>query len=344
MRGWPFVGRDAELSSVRACFRTALAAGGASGVIIAGEAGVGKTGLARALLSELGAEGRHTGWITATRALASIPFGAVAGLLPAARLPGRPGVSVLSLAVEHVRAWGQHGPAALAFDDAHLLDGGSAAVLWHLAAQGLIFPVVTVRGGEPVPDAVTQLWKDGRALWLDLDPLPPAAVDRLIEHELPGAVEGVTRTQLHAIAAGNPLALRELLAGALADGTLRQTYGVWHFVGGFRPRGGIRRLLLDRLHPVTPSTRLVLELLELLELLACGEPLPLALLERLADAVSIEAAEARGLAVSERAGGRVQVRLAHPLYGELLRAGLSAGRARLLGSRLARAALATALP
>ncbi|MFC4116335.1 AAA family ATPase [Nonomuraea zeae] len=337
MRRWPFVGRDAELSSVRACFSTTPAAGGAGGVIIAGEAGVGKTGLARELLSELGAEGCHTGWITATRALASIPFGAVAGLLPAARLPGKPGVSVLSLAVDQARTWGEQGRVALAFDDAHLLDGGSAAVLGHLAAQGLIFPVVTVRGGEPVPDAVTQLWKDGRALWLDLDPLPPDAVDRLIEHELPGAIEGVTRTQLHAIAAGNPLALRELLAGALADGTLRQTYGVWHFTGDFRPRGGIRRLLLDRLDPVDPPTRLVLELL------ACGEPLPLALLERLADAASIEAAEARGLAVSERAGTRVQVRLAHPLYGELLRAGLSAGRARLLGSRLARAALDTPL-
>ncbi|MEO3872130.1 helix-turn-helix transcriptional regulator [Nonomuraea sp. B12E4] len=45
----------------------------------------------------------------------------------------------------------------------------------------------------------------------------------------------------------------------------------------------------------------------MLELLACGEPLPLAVLERLSDAASIEAAEGRGLAVSERVGERVQV-------------------------------------
>ncbi|MEO3872129.1 hypothetical protein ABGB18_25215 [Nonomuraea sp. B12E4] len=31
------------------------------------------------------------------------------------------------------------------------------------------------------------------------------------------------------------LDLRELLSGALADGTLRRTYGVWHFTGGYRP-------------------------------------------------------------------------------------------------------------
>ncbi|SDK31772.1 regulatory protein, luxR family [Nonomuraea jiangxiensis] len=328
MRGWPFVGRDAELASARAC-----GSGEAIGVIIAAEAGVGKTRLAREILAGFEADGWHTGWVGATRALASIPFGAVAGLLPADRLPEEPGPSVLSLAADHVRARGAR--VALCFDDAHLLDRGSAAVLGHLAAHGLAFPVVTIRGDEPVPDVVTTLWKDGPARWIDLDPLPPAAVDQLIEHELPGGVEGVTRTQLHGIAAGNPLALRELLSGALADGTLRRTYGVWHFTGDYRPRGGIRQLLADRLHPLDPPTRLVLELL------ACGEPLPLAMLERLTDAASIEAAEGRGLAVSERAGERVLVRLAHPLYGELLRAGLSAGRARLLGSRLAGAALAT---
>ncbi|MEV0381405.1 AAA family ATPase [Nonomuraea sp. NPDC050643] len=333
MRGWPFVGREAELDRIR----SSLSAGEAIGVVVSGEAGVGKTRLAREVLAECAARGSATGWVAATRALARIPFGAVAALLPAERLAHEPGLSILALAESRVREWGAGRPVVVGFDDAHLLDDGSAAVLGHLAARGLVVPVITVRGGEPVPDAVITLWKDGPAGWLDLDPLPPTAVDRLIELELRGGVEGATRTRLHGLAAGNPLALRELLSGALADGTLRRAYGVWHLAGETRPRGGIRRLLLDRLSALEPSTRLVLELL------ACGEPLQPGLLERLAGAASIEEAEGCGLAVSERSGGRVQVRLAHPLYGELLRAGLSAARTRLLAGRLAGAALATPL-
>ncbi|MEV0619380.1 LuxR family transcriptional regulator [Nonomuraea sp. NPDC050404] len=333
MGGWPFVGREAELDRVR----SGLSAGEAIGVVISGEAGLGKTRLAREILAEQAAGGCATGWVASTRALASVPFGAVAALLPAERIPHEPGLSMLPLVAARVREQGGGRRLVLGFDDAHLLDEGSAAVLGHLVAQGLIVPVVTVRGGEPVPDAVVALWKDGPAVWLDLDPLPPTAVDRLLGHELPGDIEGATRTRLHGLAAGNPLALRELLSGALADGTLRRAYGVWHFSGGARLRGGVRRLLLNRLRPLDRPTRLVLELL------ACGEPLQPALLEGLAGAAAVEAAEDCGLAVSERAGARVQLRLAHPLYGELLRAELPAARARLLAGRLAGAALAAPL-
>ncbi|WP_344876345.1 AAA family ATPase, partial [Nonomuraea antimicrobica] len=344
MRGWPFVGREAELDRVRACLST----GEAIGVVVSGEAGVGKTRLAREILAEQAAGGATTGWVAATRALTGIPFGVVAALLsagpppheadlpplPSGPLPHEAGLPLLALAEARVRDWGGGRRVVLGFDDAHLLDEGSAAVLGHLVAQGLVVPVITVRGGEPVPDAVVTLWKDGPAAWLDLDPLPPAAVDRLIEHELHGGVEGATRARLHGLAAGNPLALRELLSAALADGTLRQAYGVWHLSGEARLGGGVRQLLLNRLRPLDRPTRLVLELL------ACGEPLQPALLEALAGPVAVEGAEACGLAVSERSGARVQLRLAHPLYGELLRAGLPAARARLLAGRLARAALA----
>jgi len=52
---------------------------------------------------------------------------------------------------------------ALGVDDAHLLDDVSAALVHQLAATGSEFVVVTVRSGEPVPDPVVGLWKDGLA-------------------------------------------------------------------------------------------------------------------------------------------------------------------------------------
>ncbi|MFG1704184.1 AAA family ATPase [Nonomuraea sp. M3C6] len=333
MRGWPFVGRDEELDIVRSCLRR----GEAIGVVISGEAGIGKTRLAQEILAMLGSESCHTEWVTATAALASIPFGAVAALLPAGRLPEGQGLSVLTAAAAQIRGRAMERRVVIGVDDAHLLDEGSAALIGYLATQRLAFVVATYRAGAPVPDTITMLWKDGQAPWLDLPSLPGPAVDRLVDHALGGDVDGVARGRLRSMAAGNPLALRELLSAALEDRTLRQRHGVWHFTGDYRPRGAMRQVLADRLRPLGPQTRLALELL------ACGEPLPLALLAQLVDLACVDEAEAHGLAVSERAGRRVQVRLAHPLYGEVLRAGLPVSRARQLWWRLAVTLLGTPL-
>jgi DNA-binding CsgD family transcriptional regulator len=79
------------------------------------------------------------------------------------------------------------------------------------------------------------------------------------------------------------------------------------------------------------------------ELVACGEPLPLAIVERLADPAAIGAAEDSGLVVAEADGRRVQTWLAHPLYGDVLRARMRLARSRQLYGSLAAELLGTAL-
>ena len=80
---WPLVGRQAELEVLSA----ALADTRAGGVVLAGEAGIGKTRLAREALARAEAAGLEVEWLAATRAAASIPFGAVSHLLPLAERP-----------------------------------------------------------------------------------------------------------------------------------------------------------------------------------------------------------------------------------------------------------------
>lgn len=330
MRAWPFVGRDGEVRGIRSAFSGA----DATGVVVVGGIGVGKTRLAQELLASFAADGRQTSWMAATEALRSIPFGAIAHLLPDDWPADADRLRVLAAVAGRARAMGGREQVILGFDDAHLLDEGSAALLVHLAARQLAFLVVTVRAGTAVPDAVTALWKDGMADRLDLGGLPAPAVDALVDHVLGGDVDGLTRELLHRTAGGNPLALRELLSHGMATGALREAYGVWRFDGHRQPARTLRQLVESRLRLPTAGPRRVLDLL------ACGEPLPLGWLEAVAGGDAVDATELDGLVVVERDGARLLAGLAHPLYGEVLRAAMPASRARRLRSELARVALA----
>ena len=57
----------------------------------------------------------------------------------------------------------------------------------------------------------------------------------------------------------------------------------------------------------------------MLELVAFGEPLGVAMLSDLSDVAAVETIERKGLVVVERDGRRTEVRLSHPMFGEVLR-------------------------
>ena len=78
-RDWPLVGRGVELHRLH----DLVTDGKSPGVMVAGPAGVGKTRLALECLRLAEAAGLATARVTATRAAAALPFGALAPLLPA---------------------------------------------------------------------------------------------------------------------------------------------------------------------------------------------------------------------------------------------------------------------
>jgi len=87
-------------------------------------------------------------------------------------------------------------PRVLGVDDAHLLDDASAALVYHLVVTGVAFVVATLRTGEPAPEPVTALWKDGAAERLEVRALARTEVGELIEAALDAPVDGLTREQL----------------------------------------------------------------------------------------------------------------------------------------------------
>src|SRR5262245_6397062 len=143
---WPLVGRGEELA-----FVSALMERRRGGVVLAGAGGVGKTRLARAILGVAEARGYATAWATATRAAASIPYGALAELLPE-REGGAEGPLVFfQRAARALRERRDGRSLALAIDDAQLLDGVSAALAQGLSAAGGSFVAVRDRSGEVGP-------------------------------------------------------------------------------------------------------------------------------------------------------------------------------------------------
>jgi DNA-binding CsgD family transcriptional regulator len=313
-RLWPLTGRDADLRAVTAATRP-----GAAGVLVAGPAGVGKTRLVREALAH--ARGRVV-WALGSRAARPFPLGAFAGLVD---LPAADATAVGRV----LAAIAGHGPVVLAVDDAHLLDELSAVVVHRAVVRGTGPVVVTVRDGEPAPDAVTALWKDDLLPRRDLAPLDGTTTAALVARVLGGPVESGSAQRLWALTRGSPLFLRHLLTGEVAAGRVSATSGLWRWTGDAALSPELAALLEREMGALAPAVQ------DVVDLVALGEPVALATLTALTEPRAAESAERRGLVRTDADRDGATVRLGHPLYGEVRRAAMGRVRARRLRGLLA---------
>jgi DNA-binding CsgD family transcriptional regulator len=317
----PFVGRAATLAEVAA----ALAAG--AGALVTGAPGVGKSRVV-AEAARAPAGFRRVLSVTATPAGRSIPFGAFAAAISPGTLAGRDGLGALASALAEVAPAGP-GRVLLCVDDVHHLDPRSTALVDRAVRSGRATVLLTARTGEVVPDEVLALWKDQLLHRMELGPLERTAHDRLLVGLVGGPVDGASRDAMWRITDGNPLFARELVADAVAHGTLAAHRGVWRWSGAIGERWGLVDLVESRIAAAGRAVRPVLEVV------AWGEPVPLAIVERLVESDPLEWAEGGGLLRVADDGGRLACRLAHPLFGEVVRATTPLTRARRLARRLA---------
>jgi hypothetical protein len=288
-----------------------------------GAAGVGKSRLA-AEAARLAAGGAAVERVIATESARGLPFGAFSHLLPADPAAA---ASPIPAAIGALRERSPGRAAIVLVDDAHLLDPGSAALVLALASTGAARPLLTVRSGVPLADALVALWKDRGLLRLDLQPLASDEVAELVDALLGGPADAVVHRRAFELSEGNPLYVREFLADAGRSGALAHSEGLWH-LSGERPRlERLRELIATRTRDLTVAAR------RGLELLALCSPLALAELRELAGSQAIEELEQAGLAVV--ADGEEKVALAHPLHGEVVRDELADEARRRLGRELA---------
>ncbi len=321
---WTLTGRDSELQFIA----ERLTGGESRSVVIAGPAGVGKTRLAREALAVAKRGGRVTRWAAGTNAAAAIPLGAVAHLLPAVETVSEP-LTLLQRAGAAIAEQGKGHRLVIGVDDAHLLDELSVTLLHQLALTRTACVVLTVRTGEPAPDPVVTLWKNGLADRLELTQLPRAAMNRLVTSVLGGVVDSRTIERLWRATRGNALFLRELVEGGCETGKLRMRDGVWRWEGRMEPTPRLREIVQGQLGGLGADERTALELL------ATDEPLGLGRVASLINPEVVAVLERRGLVRVVNSGWRAEVRLAHPIYATVVRDQLPEANACQLRRRLA---------
>ncbi|GAB3399634.1 helix-turn-helix transcriptional regulator [Flindersiella endophytica] len=312
---WPFVGRAEELQLIGA----AISDPGVPGLVLAGAAGVGKTRLLSEAVRTADVSRVHARSVVATPATSSIPFGALASLLPA-ELPnaGSP-TNLLRFAADALAEPAGSRRLVIGVDDAHVLDETSAGLLHQLVQAGQAFVLASIRTGEPAPEPITALWKDELVERVEVQALSHGEMAAVLAQMLGGQVESRTVQSLWDTTRGNMLFLRELVNAGLDTGALAQTEGVYRWEGEWVVAPRLVELVTHRIGLLNTDEH------RALELVAYGEPLGTGALTRLVEPGVLETVESKGLL---RVDESTEVYLAHPLYGEVLRSECPPLRAR----------------
>jgi DNA-binding CsgD family transcriptional regulator len=311
---WPLIGRTDVMRSVDAAISTA----DVSGVLVSGAEGVGKTRMVRAALSAAEKAGHETRLTAGTSSARAIPLGAFTAWAPS-------GVTdTVQLLRGVIDALTGGGSAVLAVDDAHLLDDLSTFVIHQIVSRNAAKVILTVRDGEPIPAATQEIWKAGQFVRVDLKPLVLHETAELLAETLGGAVEPDAAERLWTLTRGNLLYLQNIVEQEVDGGRLVDQGGYWRWIGDPVVPPSLVELVESRIG------ELPAEVSDVVDVVAVGEPIDVAALTAITDAVAVEEAETRGLITLAPAGDGIEVRVAHPLYAEVRRRRAPQSRLRRL--------------
>ncbi|MGO4805566.1 LuxR C-terminal-related transcriptional regulator [Arthrobacter sp. 2MCAF15] len=295
-----------------------------SGAIVVGGAGTGKTAVVKAAIRELG-PGRHLIRLTATPALAAVPFGALAPYL--SRLPDREldsYAAVVEAMADSLKAEAEC--PLFVVDDAHCLDHGTVRQLAQAAATGAATILATCRPGPLIPEEFLSLWDDGIIAKFNLVPLSRTGTHQLCEQVLRADVSPWVSALFHDAADGNPLMLMSLIQHARSTGALGCRHGVWFLLANPDMAQVPAADVVDRqLRSMTPEEKTAATIV------ALAGPLSLAQILRISGPKAVDALDTAGI-IAVSAGHDRLVRPASPIVGEIIRQRVPAGRSSALRS------------
>ncbi|MGV3563002.1 MAG: LuxR C-terminal-related transcriptional regulator [Nocardioides sp.] len=239
-------------------------------VLVVGPPGAGRTHVLEALADQLTGSGTEHCLLRGSDSEAGMPLVPFAPLLSRFGVHlspegGQGALDVYTRLPAQVRAAG----LTVLVDDLHLLTRASQVLLAQLARAGVAL-VATVPGLEDVPRAILDdLGTRGGWGAEHLGPLSDDAVLAMAADRLGDELSAPSAALLLRYAGGNPLVVRELLAGAAGTTT---TGPAGATLGRLRVTPRLTELVDQRLAHLDPAAR------EVVELLAIAGPLPFAAL------------------------------------------------------------------
>ncbi|WP_017605545.1 helix-turn-helix domain-containing protein [Nocardiopsis alkaliphila] len=272
--------------------------------LVEGPGGIGKSHLLRELAKELPAAGLSPVLICGSTIGADIPLGAFAGVgdRSVSRMAGEasPAARLISYFAQ------RRSSATLLVDNVDALDPASLFTVAHLIRSTHLRAVVATRRLTEAPEAIRELYDHGSLVAHTLPPLSETESVEMAERVLGGRLTPGAAAVLAARAEGNPLHLRELVRGSLAEETLVRTPHGWELNGPLHPTGRLTQLIGSHLHTLPAHD------LALASILGAAGTLPASALD------PYEWDRLLQERVVEETDG--WLRLAHPLYDEALRA------------------------
>ncbi len=324
------VGRAAEVNRVE----QALTSPDCGGVLLTGEAGIGKTTLAAFIASQREAAGDEVRRMYPNVAAHELPLGGLAsGFTPSDAYDGLVHATV---ALKRRLADADR-PVLIVIDDVDALDAESAGVLVNIADAGLARLMMTVRHGLQLPGAIDHALSSGAVELITCPPLDEDATGALASAVASTPLSGGTCRRVFETTRGNPLYVRELVTAAVESGDLDMHDG--GAVLGAVPSGESRLqdLLERRLASLSESERAALR-----RIAAAGSASQQTL-SPWVDAATLESLEARGMIETALDGRRLFIRPAHPLHGEILRGAETPLSLRRMRSEIAERIMASGM-
>ncbi|OUZ09112.1 hypothetical protein BHE97_11455 [Aeromicrobium sp. PE09-221] len=305
----------------------------ASGAVIVGDPGVGKTTLVREMTTglERAATEQTVVWLRTPAKLIATPWGILEPLIGAEHGP-EPGVDEVGRLIERCRRALRDLPGRplLVIDDLHLVDAVTAVVVAEIAQTQAAQILATCRRQPGPPAAVGTLLRQNLLHQVDVAGLTYDEVEAVLTTALQGPVALETIWKTWEVTGGNPLYLRELVRSLRDAGAMVEVDGAWVW----NDRGVVGRRLTDliqaELATLSPAER------DVADLLALAGPTAIELLAGAIEDAALTAMTDRGLVVLEadQHDGVLRARLVHPVHVDVIRATVPPRRRRILYERL----------
>ena len=317
--GAPFC-RGAELETIK----TQLFREDCRAIFLSSEMGMGTTTLLRKLVDAHRAYAPVIS-LRGTPSLSAIPFGvlnpylrqATSGYISSGLAAIREILKLLDTGAAESgfasRADGAVALPLLLIDDADHVDSATAQVAMELVQAGRVKIVSTHHLANKPVDPLLQLWNDGLAEKMQLQPLTRAEAHRFCAGVMQGRISEASSWYFWSATGGSPLLMRMVMADALAQGWLTRQGDVW--IAELTLCPGSHRLqdvVLEQLRGISVSAR------RTLNLVALSEPIATSTITELLGKDPLQELKDRYLVVESQQEPRV-LQLINPIYAEVIR-------------------------